>query len=62
MLNDTVTMKQQGVTVIESTYPWCLPVPDKVHAIEILSENKVQMANVTGINEMEIGNNFIVGS
>jgi hypothetical protein len=61
LLNDTVAMKKDNVSIIKSNFPWCLPLPDKMHSIDVLSESEIQVPDITGINEMQIGNNFIVG-
>lgn len=62
LLQDTVTMKKQNLHTIKSKYPWCLALPDKQHAIEVIEDSLIEIPNVTGIDEMKIGNNFILGA
>jgi hypothetical protein len=61
-LNDTVELKEHNSSVLTSLYPWCLPIPDKNHVIEVIELPQIIAPNITGIDEMEVGNNFIVGA
>lgn len=60
-LYDSVSMKTHKKQIIQSKYPWCLALPDKQHWIELITDKMYEEPNVTGINEMKIGNNFILG-
>ena len=46
--------------IVKPHYPWSLPIPAIKHFIKTTKESRVKNAEKTGINELEIGNNFII--
>lgn len=56
-LFDTVAQK---VKEIHPFSPWSIAIPFKQHYIEVSEKAKVVEPAVTGINELEIGSNFII--
>lgn len=64
-LTDSVTEQttQQGDSAqgIEPSSPWCLLMPYAHQIIELISEELDQKAKQTGIDELEVGGNFIIG-
>jgi hypothetical protein len=56
-LFDTVARQ---VKQIYPHYPWSIAIPFKHHYIEVSEKAKVVKPVVTGINELEIGSNFII--
>jgi hypothetical protein len=56
-LFDTVARQ---VKEIYPHYPWSIAIPFKHHYIEVSEKAKVVKPVVTGINELEIGSNFII--
>jgi hypothetical protein len=61
-LTDTVEEEDYSYhkTKIVPKNPWSLLVPMQKHFIETLKEIEIINAEVTGINELEIGQNFII--
>ncbi len=58
-LFDTAT-ENNNEAVIQPRYPWSLAIPAKKHFIETMETTKFIKAEITGINELEIGNTFII--
>ena len=56
-LFDTVARQ---VKEIYPYYPWSIAIPFKQHYIQVSEASKVVKPAVTGINELEIGSNFII--
>jgi hypothetical protein len=56
-LFDTVARQ---VKDISPHYPWSIAIPFKQHYLEISEKAEVVKPVVTGINELEIGSNFII--
>lgn len=54
------TAEHAGDVVVSPLYPWSLPVPAENHFIETTSETRPQKADITGINEIEVGSTFII--
>lgn len=51
--NDTITSVRPG-------HPWNILMPAEQHALEVSSSTQQVKANVTGITELQVGNNFII--
>jgi len=45
---------------INPHYPWSIAIPFKQHYIETISKAEMIKPDITGINELEIGSNFII--
>jgi hypothetical protein len=56
-LFDTVARQVKEITPL---FPWSIAIPFKQHYIEVSEEAEVIKPAVTGINELEIGSNFII--
>lgn len=61
-LFDTATGEQNHEAVIRPRYPWSLSIPMESHFIETTREARSIKAEVTGIDELEVGATFIIGS
>ncbi len=48
------------VKAIHPFYPWSIAIPFKQHYIEVSTKAEIKYPSATGINELEIGSNFIV--
>ena len=59
-LGDTARKKTGNEMIITPRYPWSLPIPTEHHAIETTRVMAGIKANVTGVNELEIGSTFII--
>lgn len=62
VLHDTAGSSSSEPEKIRSHFPWCLPLPDKQHAIKVIDDFKQRPPILLGINEMEVGSNFILGA
>ncbi|MPY23412.1 baseplate J/gp47 family protein [Shewanella sp. YLB-07] len=64
-LTDSVTADaiedRDSNTDIAPSSPWCLLMPYGHQVIELISEEIDHKAKQTGINELEVGGNFIIG-
>lgn len=63
-LLDSVNAQASGVdpeVVIQASSPWCLLMPFSHHVIELVEDEYDRSAKVTGVDELEVGGNFIVG-
>jgi hypothetical protein len=56
-LFDTVTRQNKEV---EHLCPWSIAIPFEQHYIEVLEKAEMKEPDVTGIDELEIGSNFII--
>jgi hypothetical protein len=54
------TAAESGETMVSPRYPWSLPVPAGNHFIETTDVAKTITAEITGINELEVGSTFII--
>lgn len=61
-LFDTAKGEQNREAVIRPHYPWSLAVPMQNHFIETTREARSIRAEVTGIDELEVGSTFIIGN
>jgi len=61
-LFDTARCEQNHEAVIRPHYPWSLAIPMESHFIETTREARSIKAEVTGIDELEVGATFIIGS
>ncbi|MEJ2063635.1 MAG: hypothetical protein P8X74_10240 [Reinekea sp.] len=69
-LHDTASVTQatvSGITatdgqqILQSSFPWSLPLPSRSHYIELLKEGDDDyFAQPVGINSLEIGNTFVI--
>ncbi len=59
-LGDTARDRQDAKVVIGPRYPWSLAVPARQHYIEATTSARPIEPQVTGIDELEIGNTFII--
>ena len=46
--------------LIQGSAPWCLLMPFSHHVIDLVDDEYERVARVTGVDELEIGGNFIV--
>lgn len=60
-LYDTAKDQKNTKVKVKPRYPWSLAVPAKHHFIETMTSAHTIKAEVTGIDELEIGNTFIIG-
>lgn len=58
-LFDTMKGEQEASQVIPY-YPWSIAIPVKRHAIEITQRSSSIEAEITGVDELEIGSTFII--
>jgi hypothetical protein len=56
-LFDTVASQ---VKEIRPVYPWSIAIPVRRHFIKIIELPEIKDPEITGINELEIGSNFII--
>lgn len=56
----TDTAKQTESVAVSPQYPWSLPIPAERHFIETTNEVRGRVADITGINELEVGSTFII--
>jgi hypothetical protein len=61
-LDDTARDFPSGEAKIGPRYPWSLAIPMRHHALEITRTTKTEKANITGVEELEVGATFIIGS
>jgi hypothetical protein len=61
-LSDTARGEQDYEAVIRPRYPWSLAIPMESHFIETTREAKTIRAEITGIDELEVGATFIIGN
>lgn len=61
-LHDTAKGEQSYEAVIRPRYPWSLAIPMESHFIETTRESSSITAEITGIDELEVGATFIIGS
>jgi len=59
-LGDTARHQGRGDGIIEPRLPWSLAIPANHHAIETITVAHTIQAEITGIDELEIGNTFII--
>ncbi len=45
---------------VKSGYPWSILMPVNQHALDVTLSTQQIKANITGISELEVGNNFII--
>ncbi|MCO7226555.1 hypothetical protein [Pleionea sp. CnH1-48] len=58
-LVDTVDSDRKS-SGVKAKFPWSLPLPDARHSIEVADVTFPVEPDITGINELEIGSNFII--
>lgn len=58
---DTAHATTGQETVLRPRYPWGLAIPAKHHFIEAVETNQPIKAEVTGLDELEVGGTFIIG-
>lgn len=46
--------------LIQGSAPWCLLMPFSHHVIDLVDDEYERVARVTGVDELEVGGNFIV--
>ncbi len=61
-LGDTARDAPEDEAKIDPRYPWSLAIPMRHHALETTRETKPEKANITGVDELEVGATFIIGS
>jgi hypothetical protein len=61
-LDDTAKEQNNAKVRIEPRYPWSLAVPARHHFIETMTSAHTIEAEVTGVDELEIGATFIIGN
>ena len=61
-LGDTAKDQDNAKVRIEPRYPWSLAVPARHHFIETMTSAHTIEAEVTGVDELEIGATFIIGN
>jgi len=61
LLTDSATLDSRHEALIRPCYPWSLAVPMSSHFIETTTTVEPIRAQVTGVNELEIGSTFIIG-
>lgn len=61
-LFDTARDESGHAAEIRPRYPWSLAIPMRHHALETTREARPIEANVTGVDELEVGATFIIGS
>lgn len=61
-LFDTAKGELKHEAVIRPRYPWSLAIPMENHFIETTRESRSIKAEITGIDELEVGTTFIIGS
>jgi hypothetical protein len=61
-LADTARGQHSAKVEIRPKYPWSLAVPARQHYIEATTSARPIEPQVTGIDELEIGNTFIIGN
>jgi len=60
-LDDSAKLDSRHEALIKPHYPWSLAVPMKEHFIETTATVEPIRAQLTGVNELEIGTTFIIG-
>ena len=61
-LFDSASDNPNHEAVIEPHYPWSLAIPMRQHYLETTREARSIEAQVTGVDELEIGATFIIGN
>jgi hypothetical protein len=59
-LFDTAKVEQNNDAVISPYYPWSLVLPSENHAVESISSARPIKAEITGVDELAVGSNFII--
>ena len=61
-LDDTARDDLSREAEIGPYYPWSLAIPMRHHALKTTRETRSVEANITGVDELEVGATFIIGS
>jgi hypothetical protein len=59
-LFDTARDDSDNGVVIEPNYPWSLAIPVRRHFVETIKTARSIRAEITGIDELEVGSTFII--
>ncbi len=61
VLGDSAKLDSRHKALIKPRYPWSLAIPMSEHFIETTATVEPIKAQLTGVNELEIGTTFIIG-
>lgn|GEM_PF-1905240 len=59
-LQDSANYRDTGQLVLQPVRPWNLLTPARQHSLRVLTQPKPELAQPTGVSELEIGHTFII--